>query len=80
MDNGRVKGSVFKKLSVNVQQLRDRTDEFIRKQPKVSGAGGNVYLGRSLDTLLDRAENYRKQYEDEFISVEHILLWKIPAE
>ncbi|MGC8711109.1 MAG: ATP-dependent chaperone ClpB [Leptodesmis sp.] len=66
--------SVFNKLGVNVQQLRDRTDEFIRKQPKISGAGGNVYLGRSLDTLLDRAENFRKQYEDEFISIEHILL------
>jgi ATP-dependent Clp protease ATP-binding subunit ClpB len=66
--------SVFKKLDVNLQQLRDRTEEFIRRQPKVSGAGGNVYLGRSLDSLLDRAENYRKQYEDEFISVEHLLL------
>ncbi|MDX2229510.1 MAG: ATP-dependent chaperone ClpB [Leptolyngbyaceae cyanobacterium bins.349] len=66
--------SVFKKLDVNVQQLRDRTDEFIRKQPKVSGTGGNVYLGRSLDTLLDRADNYRKQFGDEFISVEHMLL------
>ncbi len=66
--------SVFKKLNVNIQQLRDRTDEFIRKQPKVSGAGSNVYLGRSLDTLLDRAESYRKQYGDEFISVEHMLL------
>ena len=66
--------SVFNKLGVNVQQLRDRTEEFIRKQPKVSGAGTNVYLGRSLDTLLDRAENYRKQYEDEFISVEHMLM------
>lgn len=67
-------GSVFKKLDVNLQQLRDRTEDFIRKQPKVSGAGSNVYLGRSLDTLLDRAEHYRKQYADEFISVEHLLL------
>ncbi|MDX2241898.1 MAG: ATP-dependent chaperone ClpB [Leptolyngbyaceae cyanobacterium bins.302] len=66
--------SVFKKLDVNVQQLRDRTDEFIQKQPKVSGAGSNVYLGRSLDTLLDRSENYRKQFGDDFISVEHMLL------
>ena len=66
--------SVFNKLGVNVQQVRDRTDEFIRKQPKVSGGGSNVYLGRSLDTLLDRAETYRKEYDDEFISVEHMLL------
>ncbi len=66
--------SVFSKLGLNVQQVRDRTDEFIRKQPKVSGSGSNIYLGRSLDSLMDRAEEYRKQYGDDFISVEHLLL------
>ncbi len=66
--------SVFNKLGISVQRVRDYTDDFIRKQPKVSGASTSVYLGRSLDTLLDRAENFRKQYEDEFISVEHMLL------
>ncbi len=66
--------SVFNKLNIPVAQVRDRTEEFIRKQPKISGAGGSVYLGRSLDTLFDRAGNYRKQYGDEVISIEHILL------
>ncbi|PZV10714.1 MAG: ATP-dependent chaperone ClpB [Leptolyngbya sp.] len=66
--------SVFNKLNVPVTQVRDRTEDFIRKQPKISGAGGSVYLGRSLDTLFDRADNYRKQYGDEVISIEHILL------
>ena len=66
--------SVFNKLNLPVTQVRDRTEEFIRKQPKISGAGGSVYLGRSLDTLFDRADNYRKQYGDEVISIEHILL------
>ncbi|MFM7449925.1 MAG: ATP-dependent chaperone ClpB [Leptolyngbyaceae cyanobacterium] len=66
--------SVFNKLGINVQQVRDRTDEFMQKQPKVSGGGSNIYLGRSMDTLMDRAENYRKQYGDDFISVEHMLL------
>ncbi len=66
--------SVFNKLGVNVQQVRDRTDEFMRKQPKVSGSGTSVYLGRTMDTLLDRADAFRKQLGDEFISVEHILL------
>jgi ATP-dependent Clp protease ATP-binding subunit ClpB len=66
--------SVFNKLGVNVQQVRDRTEEFIRKQPKVTGSGSNVYLGRSLDSLLDRADDFRKQYGDEFISIEHLLL------
>lgn len=66
--------SLFNKAGVTLSKLRDRTDEFISRQPKISGSGGNVYLGRSLDTLLDRAETYRKDYGDEFISVEHLIL------
>ncbi|MEG3848378.1 ATP-dependent chaperone ClpB [Microcoleus sp. herbarium19] len=66
--------SLFNKAGVPLSKLRDRTDEFINRGPKISGSGGNVYLGRSLDTLLDRAETYRKEYGDEFISVEHLIL------
>ncbi|MEG4034781.1 ATP-dependent chaperone ClpB [Microcoleus sp. S36b_A4] len=66
--------SLFNKAGVSVAKLRDRTDEFISRQPKITGSGGNVYLGRSLDTLLDRAETYRKDYGDEFISIEHLIL------
>lgn len=65
---------VLNKLGANVQRVRDYTEDFIRRQPKVSGAGSSVYLGRSLDTLLDRAEASRKEFGDEFISVEHLLL------
>jgi len=66
--------SVLNKLGVNVQRVRDYTEDYIRRQPKVTGAGSSVYLGRSLDLLLDRAENSRKEFADEFISVEHLLL------
>src|SRR4028119_1498766 len=66
--------SLFNKAGVSVAKLRDRTDEFISRQPKISGSGGNVYLGRSLDTLLDRAETYRKEYGDEFLSIAHLIL------
>jgi ATP-dependent Clp protease ATP-binding subunit ClpB len=66
--------SIFNKLGVDVKFVRDRTDEFIRRQPKVSGNSTSIYLGRSLDTLLDRADSFRKQLGDEFISVEHLLL------
>src|SRR5579883_1109503 len=65
---------IFTKLSVNLQKLRDRTEQFIQSQPKVSGSSSSVFLGRSLDTLLDRAEAYRKEFQDEYISIEHLLL------
>ncbi len=65
--------SIWTKAGVSIQKLRDRTDQFIQKQPKVSSSN-NVYVGRSLDTLLDRADAYRKEFGDEFISVEHLIL------
>ncbi|MBD2450711.1 ATP-dependent chaperone ClpB [Nostoc sp. FACHB-152] len=66
--------SILTKAGVNLQKLRDRTDQFIQRQPKVSGSSSSVFLGRSLDTLLDRADNYRKEFKDEYISIEHLLL------
>jgi ATP-dependent Clp protease ATP-binding subunit ClpB len=66
--------SIFNKAGVNIQKLRDRSTEFINKQPKLSNPSGSVYLGRSLDTLFDRADGYRKDFEDDFISIEHLVL------
>ncbi len=66
--------SIFNKAEVPVQQVREAVDNFIKRQPKVSGSSESVYLGRSIDTLLDRAESYRKEFGDDFISIEHILL------
>jgi ATP-dependent Clp protease ATP-binding subunit ClpB len=66
--------SIFTKVGTNLGQLRDRTAAFINRQPKVSGTGGSVYLGKSFDTLLDRADRWRREYGDEYISIEHLLL------
>ncbi|WP_414545442.1 ATP-dependent chaperone ClpB [Nostoc sp. CCY0012] len=66
--------SILTKAGVDLQKVRDRTDQFFRRQPKVSGSSTSVYLGRSLDTLLDRSEAYRKEFKDEYISIEHLLL------
>lgn len=66
--------SIFNKAGVNVTKLRDRTEQFIKRQPKLSGSVSSVYLGRSLDTLLDRADAYRQEFADEYISIEHLLL------
>ncbi len=66
--------TILSKAGINVDKVRDRTEQFVQRQPKVSGSSSSVYLGRSLDVLLDRAEAVRKQMQDEFISVEHLLL------
>ena len=74
LDQEGLANSIFAKLGANLQQLRDRTETFINSQPKISGNGTSVYLGKSLDTLLDRADNYKKNYGDEYISIEHLIL------
>jgi ATP-dependent Clp protease ATP-binding subunit ClpB len=66
--------SILTKAGVNLSQFRQGVDSFIQKQPKISGGISSVYLGRSVDTLLDRADKYRQEYGDEFISIEHLLL------
>ncbi|MGJ0604887.1 ATP-dependent chaperone ClpB [Cylindrospermopsis raciborskii] len=66
--------AIFTKAGTNIKKITDYTEQFIIRQPKVSGSSTSVYLGRSLDTLLDRAEKYRQEFKDEYISVEHILL------
>ena len=74
LDQDGLVGNVLGKLNIPVSQWRDRTTAFIAKQPKVSGDSSNIYFGRSADSLLDRAEKFRKEYDDSHISVEHILL------
>ncbi|PSR17972.1 ATP-dependent chaperone ClpB [filamentous cyanobacterium CCP3] len=74
LDQDGLASSIFAKLGVNGQALRDRTEAFTKGQPKVSGSGSSVYLGKSLDTLLDRADRYKKDYGDEYISIEHLIL------
>jgi len=66
--------SIFSKANVDLTRLRDKTDQFIATQPKLSNASESIYLGKSLDTLLDRADGYRKEYKDDFISIEHLVL------
>jgi ATP-dependent Clp protease ATP-binding subunit ClpB len=74
--------SILNKAGVNIPKLREplteglrqRVEQFIQRQPKLSGSINSVYLGRSLDTLLDRAEAYRQEFADEYISIEHLLL------
>ncbi|NEQ37109.1 MAG: ATP-dependent chaperone ClpB [Okeania sp. SIO3I5] len=66
--------SLFNKAGVSTAKVQEYTDTFINRQPKVKNTPNNIYLGRSLDTLLDNAEKYRQEYTDEYISIEHLIL------
>ena len=66
---------IFKKAEVDVQRLRDRTTEFIHQQAKLKTPSESIFLGTELRSqLLDRADNHRKKFKDDFISIEHLVL------
>src|SRR3569623_1688280 len=68
---------LLKKLHVNLIRLNDNLDEQIASYPKVSGS--NVYLSSETNTALQKAQSYLKEFKDEFVSVEHILLGILAA-
>jgi ATP-dependent Clp protease ATP-binding subunit ClpB len=71
---GGLSASIFAKAGIDLKKLNERTEQFINRQPKLTSPNQSIYLGRSLDALLDRSEALRKQYGDDFISVEHLVL------
>ncbi|WP_028297649.1 ATP-dependent chaperone ClpB [Olivibacter sitiensis] len=63
---------LLKKLNVNINHLNDSLDQEINSFPKVSGS--NIYLSNNANTALQKATGYLKEFKDEFVSVEHLLL------
>lgn len=63
---------LLKKLNVNVPYVEEDLDKQIASFPKVSGS--NIYLSSTLNRALQKAQSYLKEFKDEFVSVEHLLL------
>ena len=65
-------GYLLKKLNVNLKRLNENLDTQINTFPKVSGS--SIYLSTDVNSILQKAQAYLKEFKDEFVSVEHILL------
>jgi ATP-dependent Clp protease ATP-binding subunit ClpB len=72
LEDENVVSYLLKKLNVNVNRLNETLDEQIASFPKVSGS--NIYLSSGANSALQKAASYLKEFKDEFVSVEHILL------
>lgn len=66
---------IFLRAGLELQKVVQRLEEVIRRYPKISPGGGDqLYVGRSLEQMLDRADEARTNLQDDFISVEHLVL------
>jgi ATP-dependent Clp protease ATP-binding subunit ClpB len=63
---------ILKKLNVNIPLFKQVLEATIQSFPKVSG--GEVMLSRTTNTTLNEAEIIAKKMNDEYVSIEHLLL------
>lgn len=63
---------ILKKVRVNVDTFKRSLDALIEQFPKVSG--GQIGLSREAGTALNEAQIIAKKMNDEYVSVEHLLL------
>lgn len=64
-------------MDISTNQLKEDLTASLSKKPQVSGSGvehGKLYITSSLQKVLAQAEKEMGLFEDEFLSVEHVLL------
>jgi len=65
---------LLKKNNVNVAFVETKIDETINRLPKTSGTEPAQSLSRDLNNALLKANASLKQFGDEFVSVEHLVI------
>jgi ATP-dependent Clp protease ATP-binding subunit ClpB len=68
---------ILKKLSVNTAAFSKMVESVIQSYPKVSG--GQPTLSSASNKALASASSFLKEYQDEYVSIEHLLLGLINA-
>ena len=63
---------LIEKMEIQISYFMDRCEQALSKRVKVQG--GQVYVGKDLNTVLIHAEDEAKQMGDEYVSVEHLFL------
>ncbi len=75
LDQEDMASTILDKAGLDPRQLRQKLDAFAARQPKVTSTDlSQLFLGRGLDVFLDKADAARTAMQDEFVSVEHLLL------
>jgi ATP-dependent Clp protease ATP-binding subunit ClpB len=66
--------ALLRKVGVEPGLVSAKVDEALNAQPQVRGAAADLYVGRRLKTLLEDATTQSKEFKDEYVSSEHLLL------
>ncbi|WP_333820441.1 ATP-dependent chaperone ClpB [Ohtaekwangia sp.] len=67
-----VSGYLFKKLNINENILNTKLQDILNGYPRVSGQ--QPYLSSTTNTVLQNAEKELREFKDEYVAIEHLLL------
>jgi len=66
---------LLERMKIQPETIASRVQDALKKRPKVTGqAAGGAYMTQRLNQLFIRAEDEAKKLNDEYVSVEHLLL------
>ena len=66
---------LIEKVGISPKAVEKALEEQLAKIPAVTGAGGGqLYMSTRLSQFFVKAQDEAKQFKDEFVSVEHLLL------
>lgn len=73
LEENTIATKIFTQVNIDLNRLDKQLQMFATRQPRIFSID-QLYLGRSLDLMLDRAENCRESWQDEFIGISHLLV------
>jgi ATP-dependent Clp protease ATP-binding subunit ClpB len=71
--------ALAKKVGADLARIGGDLEQQLRSQPRVSGGGGELYIGQTLRRLFEEAEKAASKLKDEYISAEHFLIGAVNA-
>src|SRR5579875_2696629 len=69
--------AILKAAGVSPETVASKLEEELKKLPQVTGSGvdsGQVYLTQRLMRVLERATQEASKFQDDYISIEHLLI------
>ncbi|XJZ28170.1 ATP-dependent chaperone ClpB [Bacillota bacterium Lsc_1132] len=75
--------TIFTRVGIPGEKIRAILQNEMDKKPQVSGTGveqGKLYISARLQRIFVKAEDKAKQFSDEYLAVEHVLLGALEAD
>jgi len=69
-----VTGAILRKLGIDPEALATKVERTLDDLPQVRGSRAEVYVGNRLKDVIEDATRHSREFKDEYVSSEHILL------